>query len=622
MFIGEKFSLTDILLRYGIKNFLKFSCRLPYQLLTNIDVFDINVNMQLSENIKLENQKIIYAITEELIEHQAIPSKGTLWGCNPFSNDYSFFITNIDIIVEIDEKYDEIIDLIFKKVRNVELTTIFQSALEIFASKYNEAMSGKDIFNPIARECGANICGYYKRNKMNGKYESKNFILIANYDDAIPNDREVENLKDIINEPYKTWKYFYNKAIYSFFKSKNLDCVLYGAISLESYLNYLIERNNLEKKFDVFKEEKEKDGKVIGFFATTKFLKNENIISNKIEAEINSVYGKISKYRNDIVHGKIQTPLLGREIALQTQNGLQKIYNKIEKNNNSIKVSETFETIAIKVEKEKNFLLEHNKLNNLENINSFINNNQFKEVCLLLRGKHFMEVGDYKKAISDYSECINSEYQLETSLHNRANAYIKSGEFEKAINDMDTLESLLGEKKIECIYINRGIALFYMKNYEEAMKQFDYAIKLNNSIIAYRFKAMIFLELNELEDATKQINLAISKEPSFENYILKIQILLQNEEIIEAEECLNKITSNGNFSNEIDNHIIAKFYNIIGVYYYNIKKEYDHSIELFSKAINYNKEEKEYYKNRSLAYKIIGDNINYIADISKIKNLD
>lgn len=267
-------------------------------------------------------------------------------------------------------------------------------------------------------------------------------------------------------------------------------------------------------------------------------------------------------------------------------------------------------------------MLEHNKLNNLENINSFINNNQFKEVCLLLRGKHFMEVGDYKEAISDYSECINSEYQLETSLHNRANAYIKSGEFEKAIEDMDTLESLLGEKKIECIYINRGIALFYMKNYEEAMKQFDSAIELNNSIIAYRFKAMIFLELNELEDATKQINLAISKEPSFENYILKIQILLQNEEILEAEECLNKITSNCKFINEIDNHIIAKFYNIIGVYYYNIKKEYDHSIELFSKAINYNKEEKEYYKNRSMAYKIIGDDINYFADISKIKKLD
>ena len=331
MFIGEKFSINDILLRYGIKNFLKFSCRLPYQLLTNIDVFDINVNMQLSENIKLENQKIIYAVTEELIEHQAIPSKGSLWGCNPFSNDYSFFITNMDIIVEIDEKYDEIINLIFKKVRNIELTTIFQSALEIFASKYNETMSGKDIYNPIASECGANICGYYKRNILNGNYDNKNFIMIANYEDVTSNTREPEDLAENINEPCKVWKYFYNKSIYSFSKCKNMDCVLYGAISLESYLNYLIQINGLEYKFNVKKKELEINGKTIGFFATTRFLKKENIISNNNEENLNSVYGKISKYRNDIVHGKITTPLLGKEIALQTKDGLQKIYNEIEK---------------------------------------------------------------------------------------------------------------------------------------------------------------------------------------------------------------------------------------------------------------------------------------------------
>lgn len=33
-------------------------------------------------------------------------------------------------------------------------------------------------------------------------------------------------------------------------------------------------------------------------------------------------------------------------------------------------------------------------------------------------------------------------------------------------------------------------------------------------------------------------------------------------------------------------------------------------------------DKKEYYKNRSMAHKIIGDDVNYIADISKIKNLD
>ena len=64
MLIGEKFQVGDIVEGYGIKNFLTFKCRLPYQLLTNIDVFDITVDIQLSENIKLENKRIIYAVTE------------------------------------------------------------------------------------------------------------------------------------------------------------------------------------------------------------------------------------------------------------------------------------------------------------------------------------------------------------------------------------------------------------------------------------------------------------------------------------------------------------------------------------------------------------------------------
>ena len=109
MLIGEKFSVLDIVLRYGIKNFLKFSCRLPYQLSTSIDVFDANINMQLSEKIKLTNKKIIYAVTEELIRNQSIPSRGSLWECNPFANDYSFFITNIDIIIEVDENEDKML---------------------------------------------------------------------------------------------------------------------------------------------------------------------------------------------------------------------------------------------------------------------------------------------------------------------------------------------------------------------------------------------------------------------------------------------------------------------------------------------------------------------------------
>ena len=69
------------------------------------------------------------------------------------------------------------------------------------------------------------------------------------------------------------------------------------------------------------------------------------------------------------------------------------------------------------------------------------------------------------------------------------------------------------------------------------------------------------------------------------------------------------------------NNIIANLYNTIGIYFYNKIKDYKHSIELFSKAIEFNKNQKEYFKNRSKAYEIIGDNINASKDMLSFKQL-
>lgn len=619
MFIGEKFSVMDIVLKYGIKNFLTFQCRLPYQLLTNIDVFDINTNMQLSENIKSKNRKIIYAVTDEFIKNQSISSKGSFVECNSFPNNYSFFITNIDIIIEIDETENKCIDSLFKTQHNSEMTTIFQSVLEIFASKYNEAMAGKDIFNPIASECGANICGHYIRNKLNGEYDNKNFIISTGFGNGIPMEGEQENLREIINEPYKTWKYFYNKSKYSFSKYKNLDCVLYGAISLESYLNYLIQINELEEKFNIIKCEKEKDGRAIGFFATTRFLKDENVISEEIELILNSVYGKISQYRNDIVHGKINTPLLSREIALKTKNGLEKLYNKVKTNNVSKKIPDSFEVITMKLAKEKKYFEENNKFENIEIINNMINNNQYNEYCLLLRGKYYMITKDFEKALLDYSECVKSEYNLKVVLHNRANAYIELEQYDKAIEDMEKLEKLLDGEKLECIHINKGIALYYKQDYEKSIQEMDIAITLYDSTIAYYYKALNLRKLHKVKDSIKQINIVIDREPKVENYITKVDILIENEDVTTAEQTLNEMVLNDSIIEY--NNIIANLYNAIGIYFYNKIKDYKHSIELFSKAIEFNKNQKEYFKNRSKAYEIIGDNINASKDMLSFKQL-
>ena len=535
MLIGEKFSIIDIVSRYGIKNYLYFQCRLPYQLLAGIDVFDINTNIPLSKNLKNKNRKIIYALTDEYVKNQSIPAKSSFVECNSFPRDYSFFITNIDIVIEINLLENEIIQSIFdESISNKpddELTTILQSALEIFASKYNEAMSGKDIFNPIAGECGASICYYCTRDVITGEYRSNNAYISPSYGSGAPVDGKQENLREIIDMPYTIWKYFYNKSKYSYSKYKNLDCILYGAISLESYLNYLIQLNGLEQKFNIEKENKEKDGKAMGFFGTTKFLKDESVLSKKTEKSLNSAYGKISTYRNNIVHGIITTPLLSREIATKTIDELKKIYNNIPTEIDSSKISESFETITRKLSKEKKYFMNNGKFENIETINSMIENNEYREYCLLLRGIYYMSIEDYNNAILDLSECIKNNYTLKTVLHCRAKAYISSKKYKSAIEDMNKLEELLNGEKMECIYIIRGIALYYIKDYEESLREIDIAISLYDTTVAHYYKAILLKKLNSLKEAITEINIVIEREKNIENYLLKLEILIELKDI-------------------------------------------------------------------------------------------
>lgn len=226
---------------------------------------------------------------------------------------------------------------------------------------------------------------------------------------------------------------------------------------------------------------------------------------------------------------------------------------------------------------------------------------------------------DFEKALLDYSECVKSEYNLKVVLHNRANAYIELEQYDKAIEDMEKLEKLLDGEKLECIHINKGIALYYKQDYEKSIQEMDIAITLYDSTIAYYYKALNLRKLHKVKDSIKQINIVIDREPKVENYITKVDILIENEDVTTAEQTLNEMVLNDSIIEY--NNIIANLYNAIGIYFYNKIKDYKHSIELFSKAIEFNKNQKEYFKNRSKAYEIIGDNINASKDMLSFKQL-
>ena len=151
---------------------------------------------------------------------------------------------------------------------------------------------------------------------------------------------------------------------------------------------------------------------------------------------------------------------------------------------------------------------------------------------------------DFEKALLDYSECVESEYNLKLVLHNRANAYIELKQYDKAIEDMEKLEKLLDGEKLECIHINKGIALYYKQDYEKSIQEMDIAITLYDSTIAYYYKALNLRKLHKVKDSIKQINIVIDREPKVENYIAKVDILIENEDVTTAEQTLNEMGEN------------------------------------------------------------------------------
>jgi hypothetical protein len=123
------------------------------------------------------------------------------------------------------------------------------------------------------------------------------------------------------------WKYFFNKAKYAYTRYDNLESILSSAISLEAYIEELIQKNNLEQSFENYMFQKNKQNK--SFFEVTNYLFKEGILTNKSKKNINKLFGKINVMRNDIVHGKITTPILNRENAEKIIEEITMFYSNI-----------------------------------------------------------------------------------------------------------------------------------------------------------------------------------------------------------------------------------------------------------------------------------------------------
>ena len=329
IFKSKNYNIEEVSMNYGLNAFLLFKCDFPYYLQIPNGVYCIKTDVDLSKNLQSisnEKRKILYCISRECINNQKISTKSGSFQYKPNTEDYYFFTTKIDLIIEI--KKEDYINNIFSD-NNEDDIRILQSALELMATKYNEALAGKDIWRPFAQEIGAERMAYFVKEESKNTYEITNAIITPGININSTEELEKEKLESIINQPYNIWRYFYNEAKYCFDNYNNIECIIYSAICIESYVYNLIQSHSLNQEFIDYQKSKNRIN--YSFFHIVEFLESKNVFTKADRDFLNSAFGKINGIRNDIVHGKISTPILSRENAKIAKEGAISIIKWFEK---------------------------------------------------------------------------------------------------------------------------------------------------------------------------------------------------------------------------------------------------------------------------------------------------
>lgn len=119
-------------------------------------------------------------------------------------------------------------------------------------------------------------------------------------------------------------------------------------------------------------------------------------------------------------------------------------------------------------------------------------------------GNLFIEVKNYKDAITSYSKTIALQPKFADAYNNRAYAKILMNDFTNAITDCYTALSLMKEKPSPIVYNNLGHAYRELNNFDSAFYYFDKAIKLNNNFSqAYFERGIAKQKINDLNGACK-----------------------------------------------------------------------------------------------------------------------
>lgn len=151
----------------------------------------------------------------------------------------------------------------------------------------------------------------------------------------------------------------------------------------------------------------------------------------------------------------------------------------------------------------------------------------------------FDELGRFDEAFAEYEAALKLNPELGGDWLGGAIA-LKRGHFKEAIEQFDAV--LETDPTRPRVYFDRAKAWYRLREYENALRDIDEAIKLKPEIAGYQFfRAHVLLELGRVDEASAHYEAALVQDPGFKEGWLAGAIALKQGKFREAVEQFNAV---------------------------------------------------------------------------------
>ncbi|NJL43012.1 MAG: tetratricopeptide repeat protein [Pseudanabaena sp. SU_2_4] len=121
---------------------------------------------------------------------------------------------------------------------------------------------------------------------------------------------------------------------------------------------------------------------------------------------------------------------------------------------------------------------------------------------LLANGDRYRDAQQYEKAVDAYDLAIEKDPTQISGWWQRGNILISMGQNKDALLAYDRAVELANgdASKLNSLYFNRGLALFYLKEYEQALQEFMSISELDEDPKHLYWIALTFKEMGNWEN--------------------------------------------------------------------------------------------------------------------------